>query len=180
MPQPASAYFIPETKDAIIRTTLAVIVVNEPGVLARVVGLFSARGYNIESLTVAETDHEAHTSRITIVTSGTYATLAQIKAQISRIVPVKRVIDFYGDNEAVSRELALVKVAGQGDHRVEALRLADAFKCRIMDATLDTFTFELTGSSKKLDDFINLMKPLGLVEVSRTGVATIRRGSEKV
>lgn len=180
MTQPASAYFIPETKDAIIKTTLAVIVANEPGVLARVVGLFSARGYNIESLTVAETDHEGHTSRITIVTSGTYATLAQIKAQISRIVPVKRVIDFYGDGEAVSRELALVKVAGKGDHRVEALRLADAFKCRIMDATLDTFTFELTGSSKKLDDFINLMKPLGLVEVSRTGVATIRRGSEKL
>ena len=180
MTHPGSVYFIPETKDAIIRTTLAVIVVNEPGVLARVVGLFSARGYNIESLTVAETDHEAHTSRITIVTSGTAATLEQIKAQIGRLIPVKRVIDFYGETGTVSRELALVKVGGTGDARVEALRLADAFKCRIMYATLDTFTFELTGNSKKLDDFINLMKPLGLIEVSRTGVASIRRGKETV
>ncbi len=180
MNQPASAYFIPETKDATIRTTLAVLVENEPGVLGRVVGLFSARGYNIESLTVAETDHDKHTSRINIVTSGTAAILDQIKAQLMRIVPVKRVIDFYGDVEAVSRELALIKVLGKGEVRLEALRLADAFKCRILDAGLDSFTFELTGSSKKLDDFINLMKPLGLVEVSRTGVATIRRGKEKV
>lgn len=176
MTQPASAYFIPDGEKPVIRTTLAVIVANEPGVLARVVGLFSARGYNIESLTVAETDHEAHTSRITIVTSGTVDILEQIEAQLGRLVPVKRVIDFRGDAEAVSRELALIKVAGVGDDRVEALRLADAFKCRIMDATLDCFTFELTGSSKKLDDFIALMRPLGLVEVSRTGVATIRRG----
>jgi acetolactate synthase I/III small subunit len=180
MTQPASAYFIPEGESPIIRTTLAVIVTNEPGVLARVVGLFSARGYNIESLTVAETDHEAHTSRITIVTSGTADILTQIRAQLGRLVPVKRVIDFYGDADAVSRELALIKVVGTGDVRVEAMRLADAFKCRIMDAGLDSFTFELTGASKKLDDFINLMRPLGLVEVSRTGVATIRRGKEAI
>lgn len=180
MTQPASAYFIPEGESPVIRTTLAVIVTNEPGVLARVVGLFSARGYNIESLTVAETDHEAHTSRITIVTSGTANVLMQIRAQLGRLVPVKRVIDFYGDADAVSRELALIKVLGTGDARVEALRLADAFKCRIMDASLDSFTFELTGASKKLDDFIELMRPLGLVEVSRTGVATIRRGKEAI
>ncbi len=180
MTQPNSAYFIPDTTETIKRTTLAVVVKNEPGVLGRVVGLFSARGYNIESLTVAETDHEAHTSRITIVTSGTQATLDQIKAQIARIVPVKRVNDFNGDEDVVSRELALIKVAGKGDDRVESLRLADAFKAKIMDAGLDSFTFELTGSSKKLDDFIKLMKPLGLVEVSRTGVAAIRRGNEKV
>ncbi len=180
MNQPQSAYFIPDTMETIIRTTLAVIVKNEPGVLGRVVGLFSARGYNIESLTVAETDHTKHTSRINIVTSGTPATLEQIKAQLNRIVPVIRVIDFYGDEGAVSRELALIKVGGKGDERVEALRLGDAFKCRVIDATLDSFTFELTGSSKKLDDFIELMKPLGLIEVSRTGVATIRRGNEKV
>jgi acetolactate synthase-1/3 small subunit len=180
MTQPGSAYFIPEGESPIIRTTLAVIVTNEPGVLARVVGLFSARGYNIESLTVAETDHEAHTSRITIVTSGTPSVLTQIRAQLGRLVPVKRVIDFYGDGDAVARELALIKVAGTGDVRVEAMRLADAFKCRIMDAGLDHFTFELTGSSKKLDDFIDLMRPLGLVEVSRTGVATIRRGKDVI
>lgn len=180
MNQPASAYFISEEKPEIIRTTLAVIVKNEPGVLGRVVGLFSARGYNIESLTVAETDHAKHTSRITIVTSGTSATLAQIKAQLQRIVPVKRVIDFHGDSDALSRELALIKVAGKGDDRVESLRLADAFKAKVLDAGLEHFTFELTGSSKKLDDFISMMKPLGLVEVSRTGVATIRRGKGKV
>lgn len=180
MTQPQSAYFIPDTTISIKRTTLAVIVKNEPGVLGRVVGLFSARGYNIESLTVAETDHEAHTSRITIVTSGTPDTLAQIKAQLSRIIPVKRVTDFNGDSDVVSRELALIKVAGTGDDRLEALRLADAFKAKVMDAELDCFTFELTGNSKKLDDFIKLMKPLGLIEVSRTGVASIRRGVEKV
>ncbi|MCU0881986.1 MAG: acetolactate synthase small subunit [Hyphomonadaceae bacterium] len=176
MTQPGSAYFIPEGESAVIRTTLAVLVENEPGVLARVVGLFSARGYNIESLTVAETDHEGHTSRITIVTSGTPEVLEQIRAQLGRIVPVKRVVDFHGDGDAVSRELALIKVRGSGDARVEAMRLADAFKCRILDAGLDHFTFELTGNSKKLDDFIALMRPLGLIEVSRTGVATIRRG----
>jgi acetolactate synthase I/III small subunit len=177
MTQPGSAYFIPEGEKPVIRTTLAVIVANEPGVLARVVGLFSARGYNIESLTVAETDHEAHTSRITIVTSGTVDILEQIEAQLGRLVPVKRVIDFRGDDRAVARELALIKVAGTGEARVEALRLADAFKCRIMDAALDCFTFELTGASRKIDDFIDLMRPLGLLEVSRTGVATIRRGN---
>lgn len=180
MNQPASAYFISEEKTEIIKTTLAVIVKNEPGVLGRVIGLFSARGYNIESLTVAETDHDKHTSRITIVTSGTAQTLSQIKAQLNRIIPVKRVIDFHGDSHAVSRELALIKVAGKGEDRVEALRLADAFKAKVLDAGLDHFTFELTGNSRKLDDFVALMKPLGLVEISRTGVATIRRGKGKV
>jgi acetolactate synthase I/III small subunit len=176
MTQPGSAYFIQDGQSPVIRTTLAILVENEPGVLARVVGLFSARGYNIESLTVAETDHEGNSSRITVVTSGTADILDQIKAQLGRLVPVKRVIDFHGDSDAVSRELALIKVKGSGDARVEAMRLADAFKCRIMDAGLDHFTFELTGNSKKLDDFISLMRPLGLIEVSRTGVATIRRG----
>lgn len=178
MNQPLSAYFIPEGQSPEIRTALAVIVDNEPGVLARVVGLFSARGYNIESLTVAETDHDRHTSRITIVTKGTPQILDQIKAQLDRMVPTHRVIDFYGDADAVRRELALIKVAGEGEARVEALRLADAFKARVMDATLDSFVFELTGAPKKLDDFIELMRPLGLVEVSRTGVAAIRRGRE--
>jgi acetolactate synthase I/III small subunit len=175
--QPGSAYFIPEGESPVIRTTLAILVENEPGVLARVVGLFSARGYNIESLTVAETDHEGHTSRITVVTSGTPEVLEQIRAQLGRIVSVKRVVDFHGDADAVNRELALIKVQGTGDARVEAMRLADAFKCRILDAGLDHFTFELTGNSRKIDDFIVLMRPLGLTEVSRTGVATIRRGS---
>jgi acetolactate synthase-1/3 small subunit len=178
MTQPGSAYFIPEGQTPEIRTTLAVIVDNEPGVLARVVGLFSARGYNIESLTVAETDHDRHTSRITVVTKGTPQVLEQIRAQLDRLVPVHRVVDFHGDDSAVRRELALIKVAGGGDQRVEALRLADAFKARVLDATLTSFVFELTGAPKKLDDFIDLMRPLGLVEVSRTGIAAIRRGPE--
>lgn len=178
MTQPGSAYFIPEGQTPEIRTTLAVIVDNEPGVLARVVGLFSARGYNIESLTVAETDHSRHTSRITVVTKGTPQVLEQIRAQLDRLVPVHRVVDFLGDDSAVRRELALIKVAGEGDQRVEALRLADAFKARVLDATLSSFVFELTGAPKKLDDFIDLMRPLGLVEVSRTGIAAIRRGPE--
>jgi acetolactate synthase I/III small subunit len=176
--QPGSAYFLADSDAKDIRTTLAVLVDNEPGVLARVVGLFSARGYNIESLTVAETDHDAHTSRITIMTSGTPKVLEQIKAQLGRLVPVQRVIDFYGDDAAIRRELALIKVAGDGDDRLEALRLADAFKAKVMDATLTSFVFEMTGSTKKIDDFIALMRPLGLVEVSRTGIAAIRRGPE--
>jgi acetolactate synthase-1/3 small subunit len=178
MTQPASAYFIPDGQAPEIRTTLAVVVDNEPGVLARVVGLFSARGYNIESLTVAETDHTRHTSRITVVTSGTPQILQQIRSQLDRMVAVHRVIDFHGDESALRRELALIKVAGKGEARVEALRLADAFKARVLDATLDSFVFELTGAPRKLDDFIELMRPLGLVEVSRTGIAAIRRGGE--
>jgi acetolactate synthase I/III small subunit len=175
--QPASAYFIDDAPETIVRATLAVIVDNEPGVLARVVGLFSARGYNIESLTVAETDHSKHMSRVTVVTSGTAETLAQIKAQLDRLVPVHRVIDLEGDADALRRELALIKVVGEGDQRVEALRLADAFKARVLDATLNSFVFELTGSPKKIDDFVNLMRPIGLVELSRTGIAGIRRGA---
>jgi acetolactate synthase I/III small subunit len=176
MTQPKSAYFIPEGETPEIRTTLAVIVDNEPGVLARVVGLFSARGYNIESLTVAETDETRHTSRITVVTSGTPQTLGQIKSQLDRMVAVHKVVDFHGDENALRRELALIKVSGKGDERVEALRLADAFKAKVLDATLESFVFELTGSPRKLDDFIDLMRPLGLIEISRTGIAAIRRG----
>jgi acetolactate synthase-1/3 small subunit len=175
---PKSAYFIVEDHDVIIKRTLAVIVDNEPGVLARVVGLFSGRGYNIESLTVAETDHHKHTSRITIVTSGTAQVIAQIKAQLSRLVPVHRVVDLSIDRPGIEREMALVKVAGEGDRRVEALRLSEAFRARVIDTTHTSFVFELTGAPSKIDAFIDLMKPLGLVEVSRTGVVAIARGTE--
>ncbi len=159
------------------RHTLAVIVDNEPGVLSRISGLFSARGYNIESLTVSETEHERHASRITIVTSGTAQIVEQIKAHLERLVPVHRVVDLTLSGETIERELALVKVAGVGDARVEALRLAAAFGARTLDATLNSFVFELTGASEEVERFIRLMTAVGLKEVSRTGVAAISRGA---
>ncbi|HVZ99289.1 MAG TPA: acetolactate synthase small subunit [Caulobacterales bacterium] len=170
----------PRTDQAVESRTLAVIVENEPGVLARVVGLFSARGYNIESLTVAETDRAAHTSRITIVTSGQPIIIDQIKAQLERIVSVNQVIDVTLDPAGVQRELALIKVRGTGADRIEALRLADIFRAKVIDTTLESFIFELTGASAKIDGFLELMRPLGLVEVSRTGVLSIHRGPEAV
>jgi acetolactate synthase-1/3 small subunit len=155
--------------------TLCVLVDNEPGVLARVIGLFSGRGYNIDSLTVSETEHERHLSRITIVTRGTPMVIEQIKNQLQRLVPVHRVVD---PGPALQRELAMVKVRGKGEPRMEALRLADAFRARVIDATNESFVFEITGASDKIESFINLMLPLGLVEVSRTGVVAIGRGPE--
>jgi acetolactate synthase-1/3 small subunit len=157
--------------------TLAVIVDNESGVLARVIGLFAGRGYNIESLTVAETDHAGHLSRITIVTTGTPAVIEQIKAQLGRLVPVHEVHDLTVEGPAVQRELALIKVAGSGEKRVEAMRTAEIFRARAVDTTLESFVFELTGAPEKVDAFIALMRPLGLVDVARTGVAAIARGA---
>jgi acetolactate synthase-1/3 small subunit len=159
------------------RHTLAVVVDNEPGVLARIAGLFSGRGYNIESLTVSETEHEKHISRITIVTTGSNAVIEQIKSQLERLVPVHRVVDLTMQGEAIERELCLVKVAGHGDHRVEALRLASAFGARTLDATLTSFVFELTGATEDIERFISLMTAVGLVEVSRTGIAAMGRGA---
>ena len=158
--------------------TLSVLVDNEPGVLARVIGLFSGRGYNIESLTVSETEHEAHLSRITIVTTGTPMVIDQIKNQLERLVPVHRVVDMTVAGPHIERELAMVKVRGTGNNRVEALRLADAFRARVIDASVESFVFEITGASDKIESFVNLMLPLGLVEVSRTGIAAIGRGPE--
>jgi acetolactate synthase-1/3 small subunit len=158
------------------RHTISVLVDNEPGVLARVVGLFSGRGYNIESLTVSETEHEAHVSRITLITTGTPQVIDQIKAQLDRLVPVHTVIDLTVADSGVERELALVKVASKGEQRVEALRLAEAFRAQIVDATTQSFVFEITGKTNKIDQFVSLMGPIGLVEVSRTGVAAISRG----
>jgi acetolactate synthase-1/3 small subunit len=158
--------------------TLSVLVDNEPGVLARVIGLFSGRGYNIESLTVSETEHRQHLSLITIVTTGTPMVIEQIKNQLDRLVPVHHVVDMTLACDAIERELAMVKVKGKGDNRVEALRLADAFRARVIDATTESFVFEITGASDKIEQFIALMLPLGLVEVARTGIAAIMRGPE--
>jgi acetolactate synthase I/III small subunit len=158
------------------RHTIAVLVDNEPGVLARVIGLFSGRGYNIESLTVAEVDRPNRLSRITVVTSGTRMIIEQIKAQLSRLVPVHNVRDLTDEGPFVEREMALIKVAGKGESRIESLRLADIFRARVVDSTTESFVFEMTGSSEKLNAFITLMEPLGLVEVSRTGAAAISRG----
>ena len=166
------------TTTRIERHTFAILVDNEAGVLARIVGLFSGRGYNIESLTVAEVDPSSHTSRITIVTSGTPEILEQIRAQIGRVVVVHRVVDWTVDMPSIAREMALVKVAGTGEKRVEALRIADAFRARPVDTTHTSFVFEITGSPDKINNFVELMKPLGLVEISRTGVAAISRGPE--
>ncbi len=181
---PASAYFIPEFVDSTETHTLSVLVDNDPGVLARVIGLFSGRGYNIESLTVSETEHEKHLSRITIVTTGTPQVLRQIRSQLERLVPVHRVVDLThlaverGFEKPLERELALVKVTGTGEHRVEALRLADAFGASVIDANIGHFIFEITGRSNKIEQFVQIMAHLGLVEVSRTGIAALSRGPD--
>jgi len=177
VPQAASAYFMEERHDRTERHTLSVVVDNEPGVLARVIGLFSGRGYNIESLTVSETEHAKHLSRITIVTTGTPMVLTQIKHQLERLVPVHSVTDLTAVGEVLERELALIKVAGHDQNRVEALRLGDAFRATVIDATVDHFVFEVTGRTSKIDQFIAIMAPLGMVEVCRTGIAAISRGA---
>jgi len=180
MGQPGSAYSLEKPEERLEAHTISVLVDNEPGVLARVIGLFSGRGYNIESLTVSETEHEAHLSRITVVTTGTPMVIEQIKHQLDRLVPVHSVIDLTVSGETIERELALVKVAGVGEKRVEALRLAEAFRAQVIDASLEHFVFEITGRQSKIEQFVVLMQPLGLIEVCRTGVAAIARGPERM
>ena len=165
-----------KVEEKVEQRTIAVLVDNESGVLARVIGLFSGRGYNIDSLTVAEVDPKEQLSRITITTSGTPMILEQIKAQLDRLVPIHKVSDLT-ESPHVARELALIKVTGTGEQRVESLRIADIFRARVVDSALDSFVFEMTGTTEKLNAFINLMEPLGLVDVSRTGVVAIARGA---
>ena len=176
--QPGSAYFLEERKDAPETHTLSILVDNEPGVLARIAGLFSGRGYNIDSLTVSETEHAKHLSRFTVVTTGTRMVLAQIKTQLERLVNVHRVIDLTVLGEPLERELALIKVAGKGDKRIEALRMAEIFRAAVIDASTEHFVFEITGRTAKIEQFIGIMLELGLVEVSRTGIAAIARGAK--
>ncbi len=174
-----SAYDLRNPNQEVIEShTLAVVVDNEAGVLARVIGLFSGRGYNIESLTVAEVDHTGHRSRITIVTTGTPEVIEQIKAQLGRLVPVYEVHDLTIEGPSVERELALLKVTGSGEKRVEALRLADIFRANAVDSTLESFIFSIAGSPEKIDAFTEMMRPLGLVEIARTGVAALTRGAD--
>jgi acetolactate synthase-1/3 small subunit len=163
-----------------MRHIISILIENESGALSRVAGLFSARGYNIESLTVAEVDAQHHFSRITVVTSGTPMIIEQIKNQLRRLVPVHRVTDLTVEGPSLERELILVKVKGTGEKRVESLRIADIFRARVVDSTIESFVFEMTGSTEKLTAFVNLMQPLGLVEVSRTGVVAIARGSDAI
>ena len=173
-----SAYELRDPNGDVIEShTLAVVVDNESGVLARVIGLFSGRGYNIDSLTVAEVDHEGHLSRITVVTRGTPPVIAQIKAQLDRLVPVHEVHDLTAEGPSVQRELALFKVSGKGEARIEALRLAEIFRANVVDSTLESFVFEMTGTPEKIDAFADLMRPLGLREIARTGVAALSRGA---
>ena len=176
--QPASVYDLSHADEGERLATFAILVDNEPGVLHRLVGLFAARGYNIESLTVAETDRNAHTSRVTIVTRGAPAVLAQIEAQLQKMVATRHVQDVTRDPNGLERELALVKVRSTGPERVEALRVADIFRAHVIDTTHESFVFEVTGASSKLDKFFELMRPLGLVELSRTGVLSLTRGAE--
>ncbi len=157
--------------------TISVLVENESGVLARVIGLFAGRGYNIDSLTVATVDAAGSRSRINVVTSGTDMVIEQIKAQLGRLVPVYRVSELSQEGPHLARELAMVKVVSSGTDRAEALRLAEAFRARVIDATVESFVFELTGGTQKLDSFIELLRPIGLAEVSRTGIAAIARGT---
>ena len=172
---------MPSPIDPALRVAvISVLVENEPGILARVVGLFSGRGYNIDSLTVAPVEDGRNRSRINIVTSGTEMIIEQIKAQLDRLVPVHRVADLSSEGAHIAREMALIKVIGRGEHRVEALRLAEAFRARVIDATTESFIFEMTGNTEKLDAFLDLMRPLGLAEVSRTGVAAIARGTRLI
>lgn len=178
--QTQSHYPDPVLEQEIVSRTLSVIVDNEPGVLARVIGLFSGRGYNIDSLTVTETEHEKHVSRITIVTRGTPSVIEQIKHQLERMVPIHQVTDLTEGGESLERELALVKVVGRGDHRIEALRLAEIFRAEVIDASTEHFVFQLTGRSVDVDRFISIMTELGLAEVSRTGIAAIGRGAAVV
>ena len=173
-------YDIPTVKLTTRRHTLAVLVDNEFGVLARVIGLFSGRGYNIESLTVAEVGHDTKQSRITIVTSGTEVVIEQIKKLLEKMVPVYKVHDLTIEGPHVERELALVKVAAEGVMRVEALRVADVFGARVVDSTPVSFVFELTGESVKIDEFLLLISPLGLADVCRTGIAAMSRGKEGI
>ena len=171
-----SAYFIEEKKEEMVSHTLSILVDNEPGVLSRIAGLFSGRGYNIESLTVSETEHEKHLSRFTIVTKGTSMVLEQIKNQLDRMVPVHRVVDLTVESNPLERELALVKVAGRGEKRIEALRLAEIYRAQVIDASTEHFVFEITGPTPEIERFLRIMSELGLVEVSRTGIAAIGRG----
>jgi len=177
---PASAYDMGHKVETESLATFAILVDNEPGVLHRVVGLFAARGYNIESLTVAEVDREVGLSRINLVTIGTPMVIEQIKAQLDRLVPVHRVADLTMEGPHIAREMALVKVVATGEKRVEALRIAEAFRAHVVDATTESFVFEMTGSTEKLDAFQELMRPLGLAEISRTGVAAIARGARVI
>jgi acetolactate synthase-1/3 small subunit len=177
-PQPGSVYELAHEAEVENLATFAVLVDNEPGVLHRLVGLFAARGYNIESLTVAETDRRAHTSRVTIVTRGTPHVLGQIEAQLEKMVSVREVQDVTRDPNGLERELALVKVKSTGSERVEALRVSDIFRARVIDTTHESFVFEVSGAPNKIDAFVELMRPLGLVELSRTGVLSITRGAE--
>ena len=176
-PNPQSHYSGPSIVQDVVTRTLSILVDNEPGVLARVIGLFSGRGYNIDSLTVTETEHEKHLSRITIVTRGTPAVIQQIKHQLERLVPIHRVRDLTNEGVSLERELALVKVTGKGEKRSEALRLAEVFRANVVDTSLEHFVFEITGKASKIETFLALMSEVGLVEVARTGIAAIGRGA---
>ncbi|EHD14653.1 acetolactate synthase small subunit [Commensalibacter intestini A911] len=169
-----------QEKDEFINAIFSLIVENESGVLSRVIGLFAGRGYNIESLTVAPVDDDGRKSRINILTSGTPMVINQIKEQLNKQVPVYQVVNLCQQGPYVARELALIKVVSKGLERAEALNLAGAFRAQVVDASVDSLVFELTGKTQKINAFVDLLRPLGLVELSRTGIAAIGRGCQTI
>ena len=166
--------------EPIERHVISLLDDNEPGVLARVVGLFSGRGYNIESLTVAEVESGKALSRINLVTSGSNMIIEQIKAQLDRLVPIHKVSDLTEEGAHVERELALVKILNNGEKRLQSLKLVKKYQAVVIDNELDSLVLEIVSDTEKVDSFIRVMEPLGLVEISRTGVVAILRGKVSI
>jgi acetolactate synthase-1/3 small subunit len=156
--------------------TISVLVENEFGVLSRVAGLFSGRGFNIDSVTVAPTNEDGM-SRMTIVTRGDEQILEQINKQLNKLIDVIKVIDFT-DGSGIEREMALIKVTAEDDSRAEVLRIVDIFRSKIIDVTPKSYTIEATGSPAKIDAILDLLRPLGLKELVRTGAVAIGRGAK--
>ena len=173
-----SAYELKGDSSPKLRHCFAVLVDNEPGVLARVINLFAGRGYNIESLTVSTITADDSISRINIVTTGTAMVIDQIKAQLNRLVPVRSVYDLTVDGPFVSQEVVLIRVVASDHQRRESLRIADIFRATVVDTTLESFIFQMSGSTDKVDSFIELMRALGDTEIARSGVVALSRGSE--
>ncbi len=157
-----------------MRHILSLLLENESGALSRVAGLFSARGYNIESLTVAPTE-DSTMSRMTVVTTGSDEVIEQITKQLNKLVDVVKVVDL-SDGEHIERELMLVKVRAAGKDREEMKRTADIFRGRIIDVTDKSYTIELTGDGQKLDAFLNAIERAAILETVRTGASGIGRG----
>ena len=174
-----SAYSSPGKQGKFDTHIIVVWVDNEAGVLARVVGLFSGRGYNIESLAVAEIDPKLNISRITIVTTGTPQVIEQIKLQLKKLVPVHKVADFKReDKKVIFKEMALFKVVGNNSKKEKALNACKKYNAVILDKTKNSYVIQITALRREIDSMSKNLKKFGLVSVSRTGAVAMTRGSE--